>query len=65
MKRKIMILTTVKLLVAILLKAIATGLFITGADTESFQNFSFIFNAFVIADLISEITIKLKEKRKR
>ncbi|WP_296029092.1 hypothetical protein [uncultured Treponema sp.] len=64
MKRKIMLLTTVKLLVAILLTAIATGLFITGADTESFQKFTFIFDAFVIADLISEITIKLK-KRKR
>lgn len=65
MKRKTMIFTTVKLAIAVLLTAIATGLFITDADIESFQKFSFIFNAFVVADLISEITIRLKEKRKR
>lgn len=62
MKRKRKIFVTVKLLIAILLTAIASGLFITGADTESFQKFTFIFNIFVVADIISEITIKLKKQ---
>ncbi len=62
MKRKKMILATIKLFIAIILTVIETGLYITGADNESFMAYSFLFNAFVVADIISEIA---KRKRKR
>lgn len=62
MKEKSMIFITVKLVIAVLLTFIAIGLYITGADTESFIAYSFLFNAFVVADIISEIA---KRKRKR
>ncbi len=62
MKRKKMILAAIKLTISIILTAIAVGLYITGADNESFMAYSFLFNAFVAADIISEIA---KRKRKR
>ena len=64
MKRKKMILAAIKLTISIILTVIAVGLYITGADTESFIAYSFLFNAFVVADIISEIA-KRKKRRKR
>ena len=62
-KRKTMIFTTFKLAIAVLLTAIAIGLYITGADNETFMAYSFLFNAFVVADIISEKIAKRKRKR--
>lgn len=64
MKEKSMILITVKLVIAVLITFIAIELYITGADTESFIAYSFLFNAFVVADIISEIAKRKRRKRK-
>lgn len=63
MKREKMILAAIKLTISIILTVIAVGLYITGADTESFIAYSFLFNAFVVADIISEITGLMKNRK--